>query len=47
MIFNGTEDILDIKLDDVFKAAFTKDTPNSKTALFQDSFRTSDRRLMG
>jgi len=33
VIFDDSEDILDIRLDNVFKAVFAKDTPNSKIAL--------------
>jgi len=33
IFFGDCEDLLDIRLDNVFKAVFAKDTPNSKTAL--------------
>ncbi|MCL2190483.1 MAG: Rpn family recombination-promoting nuclease/putative transposase [Treponema sp.] len=45
VIFNDSEDILDIRLDNVFKAVFTRDTPNSKTALSRLVSDITDRKM--
>ena len=45
VIFDDSEDILDIRLDNVFKAVFAKDTPNSKIALSRLVSDITDRRM--
>ena len=45
VIFDDSEDILDIRLDSVFKAVFTKSTPNSKTALSRLVSDITDRKM--